>query len=270
MTATKAKQLLGSKYEEKLLKTVRDEVWQGKLHTARWNEDSFSTKNCFSWLRESTSWLTYVLAGRYKLHEQLLRTKLYQVKRIKISQSSNASCRMSKKTPESQAHVLSGCSALAQNQYLARHNNRLKGLYFELLRELQLVESLPAWYSPIKPKPEYVSEDVQALWDIPIYGGNHELQANKIDAKIVNHKSKEVVVLETSCPWIENRERKDEEKSKNLQYNITMDVLGGWSRTMEEGLWKLLGKKTKDVLRNMQKSVVSSPLNITGMFKIIT
>ena len=27
------------------------------------------------------------------------------------------------------------------------------------------------------------------------------------------------------------------------QYNIIVDVLGGWSRTMEEGLWKLLGKK---------------------------
>ena len=36
------------------------------------------------------------------------------------------------------------------------------------------------------------------------------------------------------------------------QYNIIMDMLGGWSRTMEEGLWKLLGKKTKNVLGNMQ------------------
>ena len=54
------------------------------------------------------------------------------------------------------------------------------------------------------------------------------------------------------------------------QYNIIRDLLGGWSRTMEEGLHKLLGKKTKDVLRNMQKSVVSGTLNIARMFKIIT
>ena len=138
-------------------------------------------------------------------------------------------------------------------------------LYFELLRGLQLVESPPVWYSPIKPQPEYVSEDVQALWDIPTYGENHELQANRTDAKIVNHKSMVVVVLEMSCPWIKNREKKNEEKSVKYgslrwelqerypgnsvqQYNIIMDVLGGWSRTMEEGLRKLLGKKTKDVL----------------------
>ena len=44
VTATKAKQLLRSKYEEQLLKTVRDEAWQGKVHTARWNDNSMSTK----------------------------------------------------------------------------------------------------------------------------------------------------------------------------------------------------------------------------------
>ena len=193
VTATKAKQLLRSKYEEQLLKTVCDEAWQGKLHTARWNDDSVSTKNCVSCLSEWVSCLTYVAAGMHDLYEQLLPTKLYQLYKIKISQSSNVSCRMFNKAPESVPHVLSGCSALAQNNYLARHNNALKVLYFELLRELQLVESLLAWYSPIKPKPEYVSEDLQALWDIPTYGENHELQANRIDAKIVNHKSKEVV-----------------------------------------------------------------------------
>ena len=194
------------------------------------------------------------MAGVYELYEQLLPTKLYQVKKIKISQSSTMSCRMCNKAAESVAHILSGCSAFTQNKYLARHNNVLKVLYFELLRELQLVESPPAWYSPIKPKPEYVSEDVQALWDTPTYGENHELQANRIDAKIVNHKSKEVtvVVLEMSCPWIENREKKDEEKSVKYgllrwelqeryprytvqQYNIIM----GWTcLEVGQGLWK--------------------------------
>ena len=65
-----------------------------------------------------------------------------------------------------------------------------------------------------------------------------------------------------SCPWIENREKEDEEESVKYgplwwelqerypgytahQYNIIMDVLGGWSKTTEEGLRKLLGKKTK-------------------------
>ena len=146
-----------------MMMIVHDEAWQGQLHTARWNDDSASTKNCFSSLSDQTSPPTYAVAGMYELYEQLLPTKLCQIKKIKISQSSNVSCRMCNKAPEGVAHVLSGCSALAQNKYLARHNNGLKVLYFELLRELQLVESLPAWYSPIKPKPEYVLENVQGL-----------------------------------------------------------------------------------------------------------
>ena len=160
-------------------------------------------------------------------------------------------------------------------------------LYFELLRELQLVESLPAWYSPIKPKPEYVLEDIQALWDIPTYGENHELQAKRIDAKIVNHKSKEVVVLEMSCPWIENREKKDEEKSVKYgplrwelqerypgytvqQYNIIMDVHGGWSRTMKEGLRKLLGKKDKRCATKHAEVCSVKHVEYSRLFKIIT
>lgn len=200
----------------------------------------------------------YVVAGMYELYEQLLPTKLYQLKKIKTSQSSNVSCRMCNKAPESLAHVLLGRSALAQNKYLARHNNTLKVLYFELLRELQLVESPPAWYSPIKPKPEYVSEDVQALWDVPTYGENQELQANRIDAKTVNHKSKEVVVLEMSCPWIENRGKKDEEKSV---WFTTMGVTRtvpwiyipaaqyyhgrAWVNDYGRGITEVVGKKDK-------------------------
>ena len=101
VTGTKAKQLLRSKHEEQLLKTGCDEAWQGKLHTARWNDDSVSSKNCFSWLSEWTSCPTHVVVGMYELYEQLLPTKLYQVKNIKISQSSNVSCRMCNKATES-------------------------------------------------------------------------------------------------------------------------------------------------------------------------
>ena len=33
------------------------------------------------------------------------------------------------------------------------------------------------------------------------------------------------------------------------QYNIIMDILGGWLRILEEGLQKLLGKKDKRCAR---------------------
>ena len=65
-----------------------------------------------------------------------------------------------------------------------------------------------------------------------------------IKITIINHKTKQVIALEMSCPWIGNREKKSEEKTlKNRpltwdlrqrgpgyqvqQCNIIMETLGG-------------------------------------------
>ncbi|PFX28232.1 hypothetical protein AWC38_SpisGene7061 [Stylophora pistillata] len=40
-----------------------------------------------------------------------------------------------------------------------------------------------------------------------------EVRCNRVDARIVNHMCKRVVTLEMSCPWVNNRTRKDEEKT---------------------------------------------------------
>ena len=75
-------------------------------------------------------------------------------------------------------------------------------------------------------------------------------KANRVDARFVNHVSKKVMTIEMSCPWISNREKKSEEKTMKYgplrwelkeqfkgydvhQYNIIMDVLGGWSKETE-------------------------------------
>ena len=90
-----------------------------------------------------------------------------------------------------------------------------------------------------------------------------------------------------SCPWIDNRVRKDEEKTLKYgplrwelkqqykgytveQHNIIIDVLGGWSCELDAVLHKLLGPKSRDVLKRMQRSFISSTLNIARTFKIVT
>lgn len=40
----------------------------------------------------------------------------------------------------------------------------------------------------------------------------NEVKANKVDARIVDHQGKTVTTLEMRCPWIQNREKKDEGK----------------------------------------------------------
>ena len=140
--------------------------------------------------------------------------------------------------------LLCMCSALAQSKYLERHNAALKVLFFEMTRDLRLIDSVPPWYSCAVPKPVYESSEALAFWDVPVYVEHTIVKANRVDARFVKHKNKKVWAVEMSCPWIEHREKKSEEKTVKYgpmrfelkkqypgydveQCNIIIDVLGG-------------------------------------------
>ena len=93
------------------------------------------------------------------------------------------------------------------------NNVALKVLHFEFLRDLKLIDEVPPWYSPVKPKPLYENCDVQAYCDIPVFAEQREVRANRVDATVINHRNKTVTTIEMSCPWIENRSKKDKEKT---------------------------------------------------------
>ena len=119
----------------------------------------------------------------------------------------------------------------------------------------------------------YEANNAQAFWDVPLFAEHQEVRANRIDVRIINHESKRVITLEMSCPWVTNRERKEEEKTTKYgplrwelkqkyqgyevkQYNIIMGVLGGWCRDLEVKLKKLVGSMSKGVLHKMPKAVL--------------
>ena len=52
-------------------------------------------------------------------------------------------------------------------------------------------------------------------------------------------------------------------------YNVIMDVLGGWCRDLEAELKELVGSRSKGVLHNMQKAVISGTLNISRTFNVV-
>ena len=77
-----------------------------------------------------------------------------------------------------------------------------------------------------------------------------------------------------SCPWINNRGKKDEEKTLKYgplrwelkqqfpgyhveQYNVIIDILGGWSRDLDTTMRKMLGSRGRDVLLRMHRAVIS-------------
>ena len=131
----------------------------------------------------------------FKLYEQLLPTRLYACQKMHTDTTGEVMCRLCNKAPESVAHVLAGCTALAQNKYVTRHNAALNILFFEVLQDLGLVDSVPPWYLLLKPKPVYEAINAHAFWDVPFFAELQEVRANRVDARIINHESKRVIML---------------------------------------------------------------------------
>ena len=99
-------------------------------------------------------------------------------------------------------------------------------------------------------------------------------------------EKKRVAVIEMSCPWMANRAIKGAEKTAKYsplrwklkqqypgyevkQFNIIIDVLGGWSVDVEETMKDLVGQTSRSVLRRMQKVILSHSLNIARAFKVL-
>ena len=141
------------------------------------------------------------------------------------------------------------------------------------------------WLSQVTPKPLYENEHATAFWDVPLFADTTQVKANRIDATVIDKTSKQVRVIEMSCPWLENRESKDFEKTtkysqlrleltnrylqyKVNQYNIIIDVLGGCAKEVEQNIKELVGDKCESVMRQMQKAILSSSLHFVRMFTL--
>ena len=95
------------------------------------------------------------------------------------------------------------------------HNATLKILFFEMLKGQELISEMPPWHSKTQPKLLYENESVQALWDVTVYADSIDVRANRIDSRIVDKEQKQVVAItEMSCPWLDNCEVRDMEKTQ--------------------------------------------------------
>jgi len=108
-----------------------------------------------------------------------------------------------------------------------------------------------------------------------------------VDARFVDHEKKKVLAVEMSCPWTENREKKQEEKTIKYgslrwqlkqqfpgydiqQYNVIIDVLGGWSTEVDEAMRELFGAQGGEIQPRMQRAVILHTLNIACTLKVMS
>jgi hypothetical protein len=98
----------------------------GKLLKASWEDEEVDQEGCFAWVKEWRDAPTHTIAGIVEMYEQQVPTRLYSARKTHTSPDDDIMCRLCGKVAESMAHVLAGCSALAQNKYMVRHNAALQ------------------------------------------------------------------------------------------------------------------------------------------------
>ena len=74
----------------------------------------------------------------YKSHKSEFKWLIRVVLQTKLTPSAECAVRYFTRKP----HVLAGCSSLAQTKYMDRHNDARKVLFFEMLRDLKLADSV--------------------------------------------------------------------------------------------------------------------------------
>ncbi len=133
--------------------------------------------------------------------------------------------------------------------------------------------------------------NIEFWWDVPEYTGRDTESQHppRPDGKLfINREDdKRIYLLEMTVPWTENRPEKYSYKCgkytnilhslqfeypthKVNQITLVMDVFGGYGQDLVDNIRKVFKKKedVRSVIRDMQKSIVSSSANISRTFKI--
>lgn len=53
----------------------------------------------------------------------------------------------------------------------------------EMLRDYQLADAIPPWYSPVQPKPVYKDDKVKAYWNVPVSAGHLQVRVNRVEGE---------------------------------------------------------------------------------------
>jgi hypothetical protein len=189
-------------------------------------------------------------------------------------------------------HLLSNCNKFLPTDFKRRHDRVLQHILFYFLHKNGLVDSLHPWCTKVVIKPQYENEEVLVLWDIPEYSGYEDEEEGNVlrpDGKIVLKKKQQILVLEMSVPWIDNRGSKQiekEEKYRSIvqslkvdnpqhkvqQVTFIVDCLGGYSKCFKEAL-KVLDFTDFEIEKmclDIQKILISEATSTLNKFKVLT
>ena len=205
-----SKEESGAEYKERVLTERAERVHEKKMHGKFFRDvqEISASSELFDWVKcgsVNKSTEGFLFAAQ----EQALPTNWLKA-RI-TGESEDARCRRCKKQDETVAHIVSGCSVLAQSDFKTRHDRMGLRVYWELCKKYG-VECSEKWY---KESPDSVRKSecgkFEIWWNRPVMTPK-KLDHNKPDVILIDKVRKVWTVIDFSVPNDKNVVTKEKEK----------------------------------------------------------
>lgn len=159
--------------------------------------------------------------------DQALRTHYYEKNILRLEVDGR--CRLCKEAWETVDHIVSGCSVLAQHEYIQRHNRVCSFLHYEICKANDI--PVPSkWYLH---QPEAVTNgpSVTILYDQQVHT-DRSITANRPDIILRNELGKTCLIIDVSVPQDSNVDKKEAEKC--LKYrDLAIEIERMWMTKTE-------------------------------------
>ena len=238
-------------FKERVWLDRDNRIVEKKMHGKYFKEiQDIGCKKRYEWI--SAGRITKSFEGLlFAAQEQVLPTNWLKA-RI-TGNKDDAYCRKCKKEIETVAHLISGCSALCQSEYLIRHNKMGLRVYWEICRKYGM-KYRERWYEET---PDKVRQskcgNYEVWWDRPVETAK-KVDHNKPDVVFINKKEKKWTIVDFSVPHDRNIVKKEEEKISNyspLTYEIRK--LHGVSTSILPLVVGALGNITGNLALNLER-----------------
>lgn len=204
----------------------RRDVWKGKELHGRFyralNGPDVDFEASVSWLRFGD------LFGEtegfvFAIMDEVVMTNNYR--KYIVKDGTVDICRACHCPGESIRHIVSGCSRLANGEYLHRHNQVARIIHQQLALKYNLVDTVVPYYRYV-PDPVLENGRATLYWDRSIIT-DRTIVANKPDLVMIDRSERRAMIIDITIPHDENLVKA--EKDKQIKYlDLAHEIVDMW------------------------------------------
>nr|CAI5858762.1 unnamed protein product [Callosobruchus analis] len=157
------------------------------------------------------------------IQDGVIRTRNYEKHILKLSHEDR--CRRCKGPGETIEHISAGCPALAETEYLGRHNEVCKIIHQQLAHKYNLCKDSTPYYK-YQPAPVLESPNALLYWDHPILT-DKTVDYNCPDIMLIDKANAEGIIVDIAIPLRHNVRKTEEQKVSKYQ-NVACELQRMW------------------------------------------